>query len=424
LCPALATSAVSRSIKVRKADPLIFVLTLEILVAGARLTGNSPPQAVSQYPPNTPSEIARDLAGRGAVVQVLAEGKVKHSITKEAPKFALPGGSSSVMLLQLPAYRAPYVMTIASSRRGIGRTTEIFVPSGFYLDADFQHVGEFGEDQLAGRAGGQLSAEAVVAELALGESDRKARYLLLYTRGDMVGQPPVQLVIPGQDVLGIVSGAKKLFRVERSFEASIEVATRMRPGYDGVQTKPLSDIARLMIDRGQLVHVPLNGQVKSSVAKGAPTFSMAGGASSIVLLQLPDYSAPYHLKLESLPQRSSIFVPSGVYLDVNFQQVGEFGEERLSGQKRFAADLAFGEQEKQVRYVLLYTRGDLVGLSVQRNRGIAYVVEKTVSCVLELLGTPTGCGYLDAGPVFWLERSLDAKLELETTLDARRKKAE
>jgi hypothetical protein len=64
----------------------------------------------------------------------------------------------------------------------------------------------------------------------LGEANREARYLLLYTRGDLVGQ---QVMIGGQGALhgAIASLFEKgrLFRFERTLEASIEVTTSAFP---------------------------------------------------------------------------------------------------------------------------------------------------------------------------------------------------
>ena len=124
--------------------PLIVVASLAL----ARSTYTQVPADNEKV--QTPSNIARGLVDQRAVVPVPAQGKVKLSIKKEAERFTMSNGLSSVVLLQLPDYKAPYVMRIASSRRGIGRTTELFVPSGIYLDADLRQVDEFGEHQLAG----------------------------------------------------------------------------------------------------------------------------------------------------------------------------------------------------------------------------------------------------------------------------------
>ena len=190
--------------------------TLVLIIVGS-LIGTLPGYAQlptnNQTAPQTPSDMVRLLTDHGAVVQLPVKGKVKHSMNKGEPTFAMPQGASTVLLLQLPEYQAPYAMTITSYRRGVGRTKEIFVPRGLYFDAAFQQIGEFGEDRLAGRV------ESLAAELAIGEANRNARYLLLYTRGDMLGQ---RMGVRGD--LGLVNSG--LFRLERSLEAKLQVETR------------------------------------------------------------------------------------------------------------------------------------------------------------------------------------------------------
>lgn len=358
----------------------------------------------------TPSDAARFLVGRRAAVPVPAQGRVKLSIKKEAQTFAMPGGPSSVVLLQLSDYQGPYVVRIASSRRGIGRTTEIFVPSGFYLDADFRQLDEFGENQLAERV------ESLVAELAIDESRMDARYLLLYTHGDLVGQQVVVLVpdaLDGRLTRSMFQSG--LFRVERSLEASLRVETKMRPGFKGVQTKSQPEVVRALVDQGAVVRLPSVGKVKHSIATGAPTFTMGGGPSSVVVLQLPEYSAPYHLRIESSARRSKgIFIPSGVYFDASFQPLGQFGEDRLTGKDSVTAELVLGERDRTARYLLLYTRGDRVGLSVRRTEGLS---DHVAGQVLECAVSRYTCGIGATGPLYWVERSLEARLEMETMPD-------
>jgi hypothetical protein len=126
--------------------------------------------------------IARSLVGRGAVVPVPGRGKVKYSIYKEvAPTFSFPDGSSTVVLLRLPNYTAPYRLTITSFRQDVG-TPELFVPSGIYLDEQFQTMGGFTEDQLL------PGKKRVIVTLTFGEVERRLRYILMYTRGNLVGQ--------------------------------------------------------------------------------------------------------------------------------------------------------------------------------------------------------------------------------------------
>lgn len=225
-------------------------------------------------------------------VPVPAQGRVKLSIKKEAHTFGMPGGPSSVALLQLPDYSGPYV-----------------IRSGLYFDSNFHELGGFGEHQLAERV------DSLVAELAIDESKMNARYMVLHTwrsRG-ATGSCDRSSTLGGAPLSRLFQ--KGLFRVERSLEANI---------------------------------------------------------------------------------------------DASFQRLGEFGEERFTGTgENVTAELALGEGDRAARYLLLYTRGDLVGLSVRRY-DLSYGVLEAVSCVT------SACGFLGSGPVYWVERSLQARLEVET----------
>ena len=73
-----------------------------------------------------------------------AKGKAKAAFKKDAAVYALPGGQSPAVLLSLPAYQSPYTLTVSSKRHGMGRTTEIFVPSLVLLDDTFAVIGSYG----------------------------------------------------------------------------------------------------------------------------------------------------------------------------------------------------------------------------------------------------------------------------------------
>ena len=249
---------------------LFAALTLVLCVAPSQWM---PELGAQPLPPETLSEVARLLVGAGAVVTVPVKGKVRRSITKEARTFALPHGESSVMLLQLPDSSDPYDLTVVSFRRGVGLTTEVFVPSGAYFNAAFQQVGAFGEEQLEVRRFNPMRAsgllfftgrndeDSLVAEFAFGERDRAARYLLLYTRGDLVGQ---------QASYGWLAPL-----VERSLEATIEVATA-----------PLSirqDVARSFEQLQALVKAGDHIRVNSGPGQ-AVEGRVVGLSSSLVLL--------------------------------------------------------------------------------------------------------------------------------------------
>ena len=167
------------------------------------------------------------------------------------------------MLLELPDYSGPYDLTVVSFRRGIGLTTEIFVPSGLYFDAEFQQVGAFGEEQLDVRRRGVLSNEgtdSLVAELTFGEANRASRYLLLYTQGNLVGQR---------------TSYGWRAQVERSLEASIEVATSPLPAQP--------EVARSFAQLQALVEVGQDIRVFSGPGRTVRG-SVVSLSSSLVLL--------------------------------------------------------------------------------------------------------------------------------------------
>jgi len=214
------------------------------------------PEAAAQAPPpETPSEVARFLAGEGAIVSLPSEGSVKRSIKEDTPTFTLPDGVSSAMLLQLPDYRGPYALTVVSSRIGMGRTTEIFVPSGVFFDAEFQPVAAFGEDRLFGRG----ETLQLAAELTVGDANRETRYLLLYTRGDRVGQQ--QVITAGQDapfgVFARLFQKGRLIRFERALEGNIEVSTSV-PRNQRELARSFAELQAL-IESGDRVRVSFDG---------------------------------------------------------------------------------------------------------------------------------------------------------------------
>ena len=177
-----------------------------------------PPAAV----PDTVGEVVRTLASQKQLLSIPAKGKLKHSIDKGAPTFDMPGGPSSVVLFQLPEYQVPYNITIKSSQRGIGRTTELFIPGGLYFDDSFQLRGAFGEEKIRWIFGGLQTS------LNIGSEHRAVRYLLLYTRGDLVGQRvdlrEHYLGVPVPGKVGTFLGNNfGLNRLERSLEAKLEV---------------------------------------------------------------------------------------------------------------------------------------------------------------------------------------------------------
>jgi hypothetical protein len=183
------------------------------------------PAAYSQLAPGTsdvagqtPSEIARSLADQGALLKIAAKGKATHSLKKAAAIFAMPAGPSSVVLLQLPETTASYVMTITSSIKTGWSKKQLFVPSVIVLDDAFQQTGAIDESRLQG---GDDKLTGVYA------FDRKDRYLVLYTLGDLVGQRlGVRGTVYGVDVPGLSKWLGRGTPVFRSLEGDLTVETK------------------------------------------------------------------------------------------------------------------------------------------------------------------------------------------------------
>jgi hypothetical protein len=205
------------------ATPLFLTLVapsqFERVQTPVRLEQSEQVPADQQAAIRSPSEVARFLVEHGSVVDVPGEGKVTRQINKDAPSFATPIGPTTVLLLRLPQYQAPYVLTITSVRKGMGLTTEVFIPSGISFDAEFRPVKEFGEERLEGRV------DSLAFELLFGEATRAAQYVLLYTRGDLVRQ---RLGLRDYRTGRRIDGKLDLWlnKIERSLEGKIEVQTR------------------------------------------------------------------------------------------------------------------------------------------------------------------------------------------------------
>ena len=72
----------------------------------------------------------------------------------------------------------------------------------------------------------------------------------------------------GQDVIAEAVG--RLFRVQRSLNAKIEVATKSRSGYDRMQERTPVETARTFIEQGTIVKVPPLAEIKYTIPLDAP----------------------------------------------------------------------------------------------------------------------------------------------------------
>ena len=190
-----------------------------VVAASAVAEGQGSPEK-----PESPSGVARLLSAQGDVLDVPTKGKVHPPFKKDSPQFSMPGGPSPVALLRLPEYQAPYGLIITSARRGIGRTTEIFVPSLIFFDADFNELGSYGAEGAGPSIapGGSGVLKDISKEFQFDDSKKHTRYVLIFTRADMVGGR----VAGAQGA--IATGVVKLIRakVERSFEGNVQVETK------------------------------------------------------------------------------------------------------------------------------------------------------------------------------------------------------
>jgi hypothetical protein len=109
------------------------------------LTAALPAMAMAQDAPaaapgnETPTSIARLLAGRKAFAELTAKGKVKRDIKMDDQTYPMADGPSRVVLLKLPEYQEPYALTIKSYqfKHWFSTTFGIFVPTTVVLDGDF-----------------------------------------------------------------------------------------------------------------------------------------------------------------------------------------------------------------------------------------------------------------------------------------------
>jgi hypothetical protein len=139
-------------------------------------------------------------------------------------------GETTAMLLRLPAYEKPYLMTISSFLRGIGPTTKVFVPNGILFDADFRAVSHFAEEQFRSVHEGVI--DKLVIDLMIGDKLSQARYVLLFTRGNQI-KNRVDMGRPAKSDAGSqIAKLLGLMKTERSLEATIYAATGWPPDTD------------------------------------------------------------------------------------------------------------------------------------------------------------------------------------------------
>jgi len=190
-------------------------LVLSILPVGTFVGAVGPQASVSDVG-QTPAMVVQLLAERHAVVELPVKGKVSRKIELEDDTFAMPGGPSRVVLLSLPEYRAPYVLTVKSFlyKRAMSRTEKIFVPTTILLDGNYRVTRTVSEAELESNGARMVKGPSYQATIPITEAQSDERFVLIYTDGAAVGHP-VRVV---NQRLGL--------RAERSPDGDIEAETK------------------------------------------------------------------------------------------------------------------------------------------------------------------------------------------------------
>lgn len=137
------------------------------------------------------------------------------------------------------------------------------------------------------------------------------------------------------------------------------------------------EIARLLAEQGKVATLAApKGRVKLTIDKNDTSYDLALGESKAVLVKLPDFETPYALLILSLCNCSgpskSIFVPTIIFFDAELRQTYELDEaksaftsEGVLQKSRYldviSTSISVDGERKADRYLLIYTRGDLIG---------------------------------------------------------------
>src|SRR5204862_2711671 len=169
----------------------------------------------------TPTSIARFLAGQKAFAELTVKGKVKRDIKMADQTYAMAEGPSRVVLLKLPDYQKPYALTIKSFqyKHAFSFTYGIFVPTIVALDGDFAVTRTVPETALQWKSMSMMKGARLEARLPFAEPKKGERFVLLYTRGNRVGRPA-----PKPDI-GTTPGSSNQLNSETTADGNIEAET-------------------------------------------------------------------------------------------------------------------------------------------------------------------------------------------------------
>jgi len=138
---------------------------------------------------------------------------------KGEPYFRLPYGETIAVLFKLPDYSSPYTLKVVSLCDCNGFKKRIFVPSGDFLNAEFKQTHRFEENELKTNEQGFTKAYNFEAAIQMNDERKTDRYLLLYTRADLIGKMADKLNIPALG--GVLFGGA--YPVNRSAHGTLEL---------------------------------------------------------------------------------------------------------------------------------------------------------------------------------------------------------
>jgi hypothetical protein len=187
---------------------IVALVLIQLTCAIAAMPVLSDHQEAGNAALKAPADIARMLADQKKVVIVPGlNKKVSGQIEKEDPQYGFAQGQSPAVLFKLPESTVPYTLKVSSVCNCFGFKKSIFVPSGVFLNADFIETSKLEEDDLKSKGSG-------IEALLLMEGQRLSdRYLLVYSRGDLLGQTAGTIAVGGGGVAGaLLFGAMKQSR--------------------------------------------------------------------------------------------------------------------------------------------------------------------------------------------------------------------
>jgi hypothetical protein len=158
------------------------------------------------------------------------------------------------------------------------------------------------------------------------------------------------------------------------------------------------------------------GETRVSVPKDAPRLEFDTGPSAYALFRLPDYTQPYTITVQSFCQcmglDKRLFIPLAAVLDEGFRVTRRTSEHDVARRypklsfgdayPRLEARLAFADEDRAERYLVVYTDGDRVGETFDIAAGPE-------------AGGRAGRVGLRASIDFKLKRSADAALKVQVS---------